>query len=378
MKPSIKQITNKKQLPLNYPNQVDDVIKSISFDMSNVEILGSMSFRSMLYASDFDCYEIVNMSSIKAIATKFKKMIQNLLKKPNIYLADIKIGQVDDWEVIDEFEDFDDFDYKDVERKVFELYKNKIISEKEKNYLKRNPTEIEFINMKKELRFHILRWTPQEILKGEKIHRGKKVSLEEAMLSKGLFKLDCFARNSSLQEFSIIYELRIKNRRINFKKVDFLSSIEEAIKYYSDKGDWFKVCKRMFSLYNYKLQYTNKDHKKSVDKIEKLFHILNSDLGILYQIHGDIDVMIELLSNYNNFKVEYIKNEIDGFIERLSNVYSVQKFINVETPIIKTLDKIYKSKDKKLIIEDLRNIDNKITSILNETSKERMKDLGIL
>jgi hypothetical protein len=48
--------------------------------------------------------------------------------------------------------------------------------------------------------------------------------------------------------------------------------------------------------------------------------ILNSDLGRLYIIVGDIDTLLFMLEKYNKLPGDEIKFEIDQFINRLSNI----------------------------------------------------------
>ena len=73
-------------------------------------------------------------------------------------------------------------------------------------------------NMIKKLRFNILRWSPQMILKGEiTLRNGKKYTLKEALADKTLFKLDVIADlNDSYTEFSIIYDIRLNGSRLNY------------------------------------------------------------------------------------------------------------------------------------------------------------------
>lgn len=385
----IKNIVNKilkrKEIPNNYTNEIKNILNKMSFNLDNLEILGSMSFRSMLYASDFDCFEIVDMSSINAIQKEFLKIIKTLLNDEKIYIGDIKIGHVDEWEVINEFEDYSDYNYEKTLKKLKNLKDKKIINMNEfkeaLNYLKRDLSEIDFIKMKKQLRFHILRWTPKEILSGFKDFRGKKITFKEALQSKGLFKLDsiCRLENKTLQEFSIIYEPRIKGIRINKQRVDFIKSIKEAIKYYKSKGNFFKVAKRLFSLYNYKLLYI-KNNKKEEDEenIYKLFKILNSDLGILYMLHGDIDLMLYLLENNKEFKVKYLKTQTDDFIKQLSNVYSSSILIQKEPKLLELIQKILKTTNKKTLINLLTNLDDNVSKILNYEAEKELNNENLL
>jgi hypothetical protein len=374
----VLQEIKRKDFPNNYTDEIGSIIDAISFDKDKVEVLGSMSFRSLLYSSDYDLYEIVNTSSLKTTAKQFQSIIRKLMKRKDFYFGDIKIGSVDEWEVIDEYEEHDDYNYEKTKSNIETLFKNKIISKKEfesgMKLIKPILTPIEFIEMKKENRFHILRWSPQEILQNKKKFRGNTYTLEDAMNSDGLFKLDCIARleNGVFQEISIIYELRIHNKRISKKRIDVPKSLEEAIVYYSKKGSWFKVCKRLWSLLNYNILNRPSEKKKSIEVLEKLFDILNSDIGILYQVSSYIDILVELLEDHN-VKPNVLKGEIDTFIERLANVYSVKSYLDKEKKILDDIRSLLQLKvSKNKMINGLEKIQEELAFIMNEETKKRL------
>ena len=82
--------------------------------------------------------------------------------------------------------------------------------------------------MKHFFKFHILRWTPDEILQGYKTLHNKKISMVEALQTPALFKLDVigFTRNKFM-EFSIIYDVRNRhNERVNNYMVNVKESLE--------------------------------------------------------------------------------------------------------------------------------------------------------
>ena len=374
----VLQEIKRKDFPNNYTDEIGSIIDAISFDKDKVEVLGSMSFRSLLYSSDYDLYEIVNTSSLKTTAKQFQSIIRKLMKRKDFYFGDIKIGSVDEWEVIDEYEEHDDYNYEKTKSNIETLFKNKIISKKEfesgMKLIKPILTPIEFIEMKKENRFHILRWSPQEILQNKKKFRGNTYTLEDAMNSDGLFKLDCIARleNGVFQEISIIYELRIHNKRVSKKRIDVPKSLEEAIVYYSKKGSWFKVCKRLWSLLNYNILNRPSEKKKSIEVLEKLFDILNSDIGILYQVSSYIDILVELLEDHN-VKPNVLKGEIDTFIERLANVYSVKSYLDKEKKILDDIRSLLQLKvSKNKMINGLEKIQEELAFIMNEETKKRL------
>lgn len=381
VKAVLDAITRKKKQPNNYSNEIVDILNAMSFNIKELQVLGSMGFRSMLYASDYDCFEVVNASSINTIITQFKKLIRNLIKHKKITVGDIKIGQVDEWEVIDEFQQKRDYKYNEVMNKMKQLKKDGIITNKEFKkgieLVKPDLDELAFIKMKRQLRYHILRWKPTDILKGHIIHRGKKVKLSDAMTSKGLFKLDAIGELSSgqLQEFSIIYELRLNGKRANFKKVDFIESINEAIVYYMDKGSWFKVCKRMFSLYNYKLQFGGS--KEAGDMLLEVFPLLDSDLGILYQVAGDLEVMLMIMEQ-DEHPHTIIKQEIDNMINRIANVYSSSAFLKAEPSILTNIQKAVKSKSHNVLVKKINKISDEIMTVLNAEALRYMKKVDLI
>ena len=69
----------------------------------------------------------------------------------------------------------------------------------------KNPNIEELGEIKKALRFHIVRWKPAEILKGFKIVRGRKYTLKEAFKDPSLFKMDImFSRFAIIAVCSLI------------------------------------------------------------------------------------------------------------------------------------------------------------------------------
>jgi hypothetical protein len=99
----MSSITLKKAYPEGYPNDAVDLLKSMSFtDGKAVNVVGSMSLRSQVYAGDYDAYEKVSFKGtktliVKRFVNKFKSIIKSLHKFPFTYIGDIKSGSVEEW-----------------------------------------------------------------------------------------------------------------------------------------------------------------------------------------------------------------------------------------------------------------------------------------
>jgi hypothetical protein len=371
----VEKILNRKTKN-TYPNEVQEILNTISYDVKKTEVLGSMSLRSQLYASDYDCFEVVDVNNISEFERKFKSIVRECESKSNYYLGDIKIGEARNMTVIDQFLDKRNYKPDVIKSKLKRLHDEGKITSEEYNegltHIKENPSDIEFIKMKRELRYNILRWKPKEILNGSIDFRGEKITLKNALLSGGLVKLDLIVRldNGNYQEFSIIYDIRIKGKRVG-KPMDFVRSIKDSITEYFHQEKYFKMCKRLFSYWSYMYRYKGKS-QKSMMMLKKLYKILNSDLGIIYQVIGDLDVLIYLLEHHNKVNIDSFKNESDRFKNKLANVYSSSLYLKNEKAILKKLDALYsmKSMNKKTVYKTINDLKDKLNLILNkETGK---------
>lgn len=360
-----------------FSNDIDHVIEQISFDSDNVELMGTASKKGMLYPADFDLYEIVSRSSVVKSIRIFKKIVKRVINNPYMYIADIKCGEAKEWVVVDEKARIDtsgkirNYDYKSILNKIITLKKQKVITKQEYDYaisiLKKNPNRIELETIKKDLRFHILRWKPKDILNGFLIFRGKKFYFKDAIVSPALFKMDVIAlvlTDMRFVEFNIIYDIRVDNNRKNIKTINPEHTLTSDILYYKDKKDYFKMLKRYFSLINFKIKYKNQNTKHNKELYEKMFEILNSDLGILYQVTQDIETIIILLDDnmYSGKKIDLI---IDGFIDRLSNIYSLNSFLEKEDDIMSDIYKNVKNPNSS----QLKELNTKLYDLLSKNTE---------
>ena len=328
-----EKVLRKKDYPLNYPSDVLDIINAMSFDSGNVNIVGSMSLKSQQYAGDYDMIETVKGSyaskdaAVKAYSKKLKEIVRSLMAMKDVFIGDIKAGLVEDWVVVPDAAGIrkgkvTGYDSKASRTKLEELRSNKILTEEEFKYASKlvvnSPSVEEFLVMKKELRFHLVRWTPEEILKGTTTLRdGRKMSLEDALKSPTIVKLDvvAYVQNSRFTDFSIIYLFQNKGSAINRVETgDEIWAIKQDLLYYLNTGNYFKAAKRLFSLAR---------KANDVGLIEKLNTMMNGDLGRLYGIVSDLGTLLYLLENESNIPTEKVRYELDQFRSRLGNIYSL-------------------------------------------------------
>ena len=371
--PSIQDITRKKD---QYGEDIDRIIDLLSFNPEKVFIAGSFGIRSMKYASDIDMIEPVDYTA--SLLKQFREKVKQINNTDGVYLGDIKIGEVKEWEIIDDTAYIErgkiyGYSPNDAREKVRELKRTNIITDKEATQymrlIKTNPSPEELGIIKKEVRPHILRWTASEIMKGVKSYRGRTFKLSEAFLM-GLVKLDIitFLNNGRITEASIIYDVRKKGVRKNKFTIHPVRSFMNDIQYYKSSGDYFKVLKRLYSLYSY---------KKDENKIKRLYEVLNSDLGILNQIINDIEIVFSLIENHTYISKEKLSNTISEFINRLNNVYTLNDYIKREGDIIKHIKEAINFEEKEDIIRHLNPVKDKLKSILNKHSEKYLNAFNV-
>jgi hypothetical protein len=327
------------------------ILKSMSFnDGRGLQIVGSSSIRSQQYAGDFDGYQVVEMSessdaaAAKRVAQEWQANIKRLRGLPDVFIGDIKCGEVAEWRVIPEdarLQDGKIIGYNPTQSlaKVDRLEAANIISPAEAAAARKLlPPGMDigiFLQAKQTLKFHIIRWTAREILAGRKKLRDNRViTLAQACRLPGMAKMDAIAKvqNSRFTDFSVIYEFRNRGRVLNPYRYDVRESLREAVVAYRREGDSFKALKRIYTLARY---------ENDMDTVRELTPILNSDLGRLYHITSDMRTLVELLQQ-PRVPIADIRYEVDQFVGRLSGIYKLEDVLKKEGDIIGRLHAITK------------------------------------
>ena len=371
-------VLKEKSYPANYPADALAIIAAMSFSKGkSVSVLGSMGMRSQQYAGDYDLFEKVKtkgaeQAALRNLATGFQQIVKNLIGMPNVYVGDIKAGAIPEWQIINSNagvvgDKIENYNSEQSRKRIDELERSKVITRGEAKFahslIKDVMTPEDFIEAKKEIKFHIVRWSPLEVIHGVKILRdNRRYSLEEAFNTHSMTKLDAvgLVQNSRFTDFSIIYEFFNNGKALNSFPLNVAQSLNEDIIYYKAHGNNFKMLKRMFALAKL---------KNDTATVDRILPILNSDLGRLYLIMSDIGTLIELFQNKRNVPMPMVRFELDQMKGRMSNIYNLPDFLSEEHDLIGDINAILKMTQKPQIISRLNQIMKKIEKILNGNTK---------
>jgi len=356
-----------KDYPLNYSSDATDIINAMSYKAGNAKIVGSSATRSQQYAGDYDMFEDVKVSSVGLFTKRFKSIVKTLMNTDGVYVGDIKCGDVPDWRVVPD--KAEGYSVATAKKKLNTLLQTGIITRAEDNDAR--GVVGNYATAKKEIKFDVVRWKPSEVEAGFVILRnGKSMTLEEAVMSGGLVKLDVVAwLGTRYVEFAIIYDIYVKGKRVSNTPLNTEKALEEDIKYFKESNP-FKYLKRLFSYAKLKGDTALGD---------KLTTLLNSDLGRMYLISSDISVLLYLIENYTSLDANHIHRELSGFRQRMGNVYDIPAFIKAEPTFLKTLWKLEQlpvdKNGRKTLEESLLKMKDMIDKQLANATKPLLKGL---
>lgn len=365
------ELVRQKAFPDNYSDSVLDILERASLSgLKGVHVQGSASIRSQQYSGDYDTEDEVHIKSFDACA----KAIQDVIKRirGDCYITDFKIGEVPMWDVVKGslVEGKLDFNLPQSLTVLDSLKAGKIISQEEykgaERLLRSVDSPLTFVEAKKGIRFHILRWKSGEVLAGVKEVRGDTIHLEDALASGGMVKLDLIASiDGQFTEFSMIYNIFLGKKRITpgASRAEIEEALKEDIVYFNHRSP-FKALKRTFSLAKMKNQYK---------EIEALLPILNSDLGRLYQIVGDLESLHTLLEQ-GNPPVADIKQNLDEMRARMGSIYSLKEFLAAEHEIIGRIESMQKMPVKTLK-PAIYSLHTELQKILNDVTLKKINSL---
>jgi hypothetical protein len=368
-------VFKEKQFPDNYDEEVVDVIELMSF--KKAELVGSSSLKSQLYAADYDLQETVKVSTIEEAVTGIQRIVKDVFLTRGLYLGDIKCGRVVEWEVISpnaEVVEGKIRNYNAIEsqRKLDALRQKSIITNEEYKEASSllGDTPEEFLVAKKEIKFDVVRWKYEDIVNGFVVLRdNRQMRLEEALQTPGLTKIDCigWVQNSRYSEFSCIYSIYVKGKWVNPIRENIAVALKNDILYNREVGNYFKYAKRIFSLVRFR---NNKAQGK------QLTIFLNSELGRIYQMVGDIGTLLYLLENERSLDKDRIRYELRGFSVRLGSIYSTETIERIEPQLLQKLRRL-----QTLPVglkDELERLQDTLQEALDEESEKQLRRMGLL
>jgi len=279
-------LLDSKEYPSEYPAEAVKVLDAMTFTdkASGLKVVGSASLRSQHYAGDYDGYEKVTGFSLEGLVKRFKEIIKHIKSMPNVYIGDIKCGEIEEWRVVPLNKR--KFNVAESTKKVESLKSQKVISSAESKEAK--DALKSYLIAKQDIKFQVVRWTPEEVLAGhKKLRDGRTYTLEEGFTSPAITKLDTIARvNGVYTDFSVIYEFVVDGKVINSAPIEPTASLKESIEYYKETNNPYKVIKRKFALAKLK------GDEKAVKRYSK---IINSNLGKIYRLYSEVKTVADLL-----------------------------------------------------------------------------------
>ena len=350
-----------KSFPTDYPSDVVLLLTKMAVDIKKVILGGSSAVKGIAYPADYDAIDTSKEVTVK----DFKDIISRLLSTKDCCIGDIKCGEIDRLKVLSGDEKIIKgkvvgYNYLNADTRLKSLFETGEISKAEYDYakslLKERMTPLELLTAKKEIKFHIVRWTPSDVLKGFVVLRKGQYSLEEGLKSKGMCKIDAvgFVSNNLYKDFSMIYA-----RGEEPKRADIINALQSDCLYYESKEP-YKAMKRFFSL----CRLLNKRKE-----IEELLPIFNGDLGVLYSLKVDCDVLLFLKENECVVSIDKIRYEIEMFKKRITSLYEIKGIVQKENALLSQINRLTTVPNKQLA-SSIERFRDGIEILLNKYSLE--------
>lgn len=336
-----KNFLASKPYPQTYPNVIKKNIQLLSFGPSDkITPFGSYIFRIQQFPGDVDCLEEFNFGTnaqqlITAFTARLKEVVRNIIKNKIHYITDFKMG----------LDNRFDIDLGKVENNVFTpntqeilrktnvLYRSQLLNNDEvkqiREVLSKNNLDANDYDIIHDIfrQHRVLRWTPQEILKGKKILPGGiPMTIQQALTFQTHVKIDMITlingrfievtnflflvfnvpgRDSWILNFG-----EANNKKFFKERIDSLVNEVEKLFYSKMFYSPFKGIKRLWTLSR------NRGDKQMINK---LANFVSSDISLLYQIRSEIETMVLILM-HGKSPLATINNALQDIKMRLNYV----------------------------------------------------------
>lgn len=375
-----------------FTRDINKQIKIYALDKNSNEahVIGSMSYRSG-NASDVDLFEETLKDNREAIINFFAKNIKNIVSKlqkvKGQYFLEVKLGQDDLYS--DVFIGTCANDTYSVPPSLFNvlksLYTKGLLTSEEYEIIKgveQEPTktQIHYEIIKKIMRKHtVLRWTSKEINLGYKWlidDEGEKYKyyIEDAVQDKGQINVEGIFINADNKYvdcsnfFVLMYKdaegvehmLNLPENALtdeaNFRRENLKQSMY-TLMYSKLEPNLFKVLKRMLS-YGKSFQ--------DVQLIEYVYPIINSQLGVLYNLTSQLKTCAKTLKDHKSKYLykETLYHTLDSIRFKLQELI----FVNYDfREIVKLIE---------LALSDMKVKESELSEMIDVVTKNLMKFLN--
>ena len=367
-----------KKFPENFSDDIIDIVQVLTLRHGSVPFLyGSGSYK-IAYPSDYDLAQEVPVTiggkKNKLILKDLQYVIKGIMPMRNVYIGDIKSGEVPKFKVVEDDTTADNYPERreTMINKINDLYRKKHISAKEKKdslaLLQPNLGELDIYIIKHDIRFEVIRWTPQDILNGFVHYRGMKIKFEDYLYGDSITKIDVIAWLNGIRynEVTMVYAFTTDETKdaimLNKKFGNIELALLDQIPYLLHKGMYMKICKRINSIIR---------ASETPDKnlLKKLYSLFVSDLGLLNQVISDIGVIEFLIENIENIPETRFEYEINQMKTRLGNMTNIS-YLKKQNVVIKLLDELQADIVNMKLLEELEAY---LRGIMEPETKKIMK-----
>lgn len=361
---------DRKRLTSSYPKDIKDVAYLISFDPDKLVFYGSQSKKAMYLSSgDIDLLEPVRKDEALGLTKRIQGVVRSVDKAPLCYLADFKsgvdptlaidIGSIKNGAVVG-------YNRRDVKDKISKSPIPEDVKDKLMKIIRNTMTVARWCELDTALHKEaVIRWNRRELLRGWKKVGGNRIHLEDTIRDRdSMTKIDVVKFLPSLKRFvEVTNYFHVSDNPSEFNEVKFIDDLRlNLIKCYYE-GKYFKLAKRIMS---YLL--SRKDFKEA----DKLYDIIHSGLGIMYQIVSELDAILYVVEHYRP-PLATIRKQLDAIRYRLGNIY---EFDFDEAEVDAAIDKLIKIRDRKGLYDGLTLLRENLSEVVNKEALRQLKAKG--
>jgi len=365
--------------PENYSEDILRVVQALKLPSGEEPIFQGSSSLKVLYPSDYDLAQYVSVET--NLKREFQEVIHKLMKLKDAYIGDIKSGEIPELKVVPDNTNSNNYNARrqGFLDKLKSLYTRKYITKEEYNnsvkILKPDLTDIDISIIKHDIRFEIVRWTPNDILKGFIVYRKHKVDFNLYLFGNNITKIDVIAWVNGVRYSEITMNYKFTGNGVTLNtKGNVLNEILSEVPYLYYTGKFLKICKRMFSIETllsntpHQVRYTHKLTQR------RLYRLFNGDLNLLNQIKGDIGNIIFLVENIKHVPKDKFEYEINQIKYRLGSITNL-KYLKIQPVVVKMLNILQKD---AINIRELEKLETFLSNFIEKEVKTQMKKWKLL
>jgi hypothetical protein len=399
-----KQNLGQLKLISSYPKDLIENLRLLEMNSGGdtLQIIGSASYRDILYPSDIDSFEYIASDESKQECLDFfvkqiKKIVNNYLMTEGHYFLEVKAGIDHRYDINPGSYEFSYYKLNPELEQIIKTYMmNDLMSEEDGLQILHSLKDSSLMSyeiIKKIIRkYRIIRWTASEINKGRKKLMGNKtIKLIDAIddqsskinievisiVNNKLYDMSNFfilLYDDKKTPFADLYCINIQKQSVSDFKTYFSNSLKMSMKELTESQLEYNPMKYVKRIYSYAR------FEKDEIMMNKVLQILNGSLGQMYQTKSEIATILKLMSTLKSqgsskYPKKVILSQIEWIKYRLSN-FTVINLELLETLNI-ILDKATKL-DWDFIEQSLENLKKMLTLYINSATTELLQRENLL